>query len=110
MNAIDYACFDRLLTRCVGISAEAGVKSSVVRVHDEILKSAGEAFRNAHQAVTAADVVRGELTAAPSARTAEPGRPAARGSPSALRSRTSAEPCIRAHAPRHLHEYTTTIS
>lgn len=55
MGAIDYARFDRLVTRCAEIAVEAGMKSSVVRVHDEILKSAGEAFRAAHQAVTAAE-------------------------------------------------------
>jgi hypothetical protein len=55
MGAIDYVRFDRLVTRCAEIAAEAGMKPSVVRVHDEILKSAGDAFRDAHQEVTAAE-------------------------------------------------------
>ncbi|MFS8071164.1 MAG: hypothetical protein ACMG6S_32750 [Byssovorax sp.] len=55
MGAIDYARFDRLVTRCAEIAVEPGMKPSVVRVHDEILKSAGEAFRSAHREVTAAE-------------------------------------------------------
>src|SRR5512132_1469940 len=54
-GAIDYARFDRLVTRCAEIAAETGMKTSVVRVHDEILKSAGEAYRSAHREVTAAE-------------------------------------------------------
>jgi hypothetical protein len=55
MAAIDYVRFDRLVTRCAEIATEAGMKPSVVRVHDEILKSAAEAFRDAHQEVTASE-------------------------------------------------------
>ena len=55
MSAIDYARFDRLVTRCAEIAAEPGMKPSVVRVHEEILKGAGEGFRSAHREVTAAE-------------------------------------------------------
>lgn len=55
MGAIDYVRFERLATRCAEIAAEPGMKTSVVRVHDEIFKSDGAAYREAHHAVTAAE-------------------------------------------------------
>ena len=55
MGAIDYVRFDRLATRCAEIAAEPGMKASVVRVYDEIFKTEGAAFREAHHAVTAAE-------------------------------------------------------
>jgi hypothetical protein len=55
MSAIDYARFDRLMTRSAEIAAEAGMKTSVVRVYDEVLKVSAEAYREANHAVTAAE-------------------------------------------------------
>jgi hypothetical protein len=52
---IDYARFDRLVTRCAEIAAEPGVKASVLRVHEEILKSEGAAFHAAQQKVSQAE-------------------------------------------------------
>jgi len=55
MSTIDYPRFERLATRCAEIAAEPGMKPSVVRVYEEVLKSEGVGFLAAQHAVTAAE-------------------------------------------------------
>jgi hypothetical protein len=55
MGAIDYERFYRVLTRCGEIAREQGMKSSVVRVYGDVLKTAASTFRGAHQGVTHAE-------------------------------------------------------
>lgn len=55
MGTIDYSRFQRMLLRSAEVAAEAGMKVSVVRVHNETLKPAADAFLAAHEAVRKAE-------------------------------------------------------
>ena len=55
MGGIDYARFSRVLLRCAEVASEQGIKLSVVRVYQDTLKSAAEAFLAADVAVRKAE-------------------------------------------------------
>lgn len=54
MSAIEYGRFQRVLLRCAELAAEAGMKASVVRMHDETLRPWAEAYLEAQGAVVKA--------------------------------------------------------
>jgi hypothetical protein len=55
MGLIDYARFERVLSRSAEIAAEPGMKQTVVRVYNDIFGPAAESFLAAHAAVTKAE-------------------------------------------------------
>jgi hypothetical protein len=55
MTAIDYTRFNRVLTRSAEIAVEPGMKPSIVRVYNDVLKEPAARFRTAHRAVSQAE-------------------------------------------------------
>lgn len=62
MAAIDFPRFHRVLLRSAEIAAEEGMKKSVVRVYNDVLKDASERFRRAHWDVQQGQTAYGELS------------------------------------------------
>ena len=55
MGAIDHDLLKRLLTRCEEVAVEAGMKSSVATVYDNVLKAPALAYLDAYAGVKAAE-------------------------------------------------------
>jgi hypothetical protein len=55
MTAIDYGRFNRVLTRSAELAAEPGMKPSIIRVYNDVLKDSAERFRSAHGTVGQAE-------------------------------------------------------
>jgi len=55
MTAIDYGRFNRVLTRSAELAGEPGMKQSVLRVYNDVLKESAHRFRTAHAAVSQAE-------------------------------------------------------